>query len=231
MILIGTVHTDLDGPRRLKCILEKYKPRKITVEMPKNKLEKILNDFSEFRSIAKKNFEKVYGGTEIIKLINELIQIYGYEFNTTYDYAKSTGAELYAIDYMKSANMKSPNYVEGFHYIIDCLISSWSIYKDLDADAWSRHYKNSVTAFYNRTNKAIYSIESFYPDITSRRERIMAKRILRIMPEMHIGGFSHIFDEHLAGVNIIPLHKRLGNVPSEKIRLCEVDYLKEMKKL
>ncbi len=37
MILIGTIHTDLEGLRRLDTLLEFYQPKKITLEIPKAK--------------------------------------------------------------------------------------------------------------------------------------------------------------------------------------------------
>ena len=41
MLLIGIVHYDLEGPRRLMYILERRKPEKISVEYPGKSIEEV----------------------------------------------------------------------------------------------------------------------------------------------------------------------------------------------
>ncbi len=94
-------------------------------------------------------------------------------------------------------------------------------------------YIQFFDGFYYKKNPRILKIfeelpEKVYQEIKSdifktknkeKRENFMAKEIIKNMPEIHIGGFSHIFDDSVLSVGI--LYKRLEKYVTERIRLCD----------
>lgn len=59
-------------------------------------------------------------------------------------------------------------------------------------------------------------------EMEDEREQYMAEHILRIRPDMHIGGMNHVFER---GVHKIPLFKRLESLNPQRIALMKLDEL------
>jgi len=99
MKLIGTIHYDIQGPKRLEHILNKEMPEKVSVEFYKAK------DIKEAQSLVLKNREKrkkeikKWNLPKLLKnFAYRISESYGFELTTTIRYAKKTGALLYLVD-------------------------------------------------------------------------------------------------------------------------------------
>ena len=234
MILIGTVHTDLDGPKRLERILEKYKPRVITIETPNNIS---LTDFIYYEKRRINQCKDYVKNLELSenkrKLLLEILDNGHYEATITRDYAQLNNSEIYPVDIDESQVQELLDESMMKFGLISILLGSIAG-SDLDTFKMLRRryitsMANFYNSFYNEISTTHYSNPISYNNLQAEiiednfREQFMADKISRIKPDMHIGGYANIFHEYLFGYPVIPLHKRLGNKVKERIRLCDVD--------
>ena len=204
MILVGTIHTDLEGPRRLECLLNKYQPRTIALEAPHNyKLEDIIPLISNAKKMLRKKMKRNPNATELeFGLLDSL----NYEWLISFKYAGLTGSKLYPVDCI-------PIELDVNFFVYSTY--NMMAYVEPSCDIQKRYYN---------CNKSIKKESKVVSNFCcNKREKFMADKILRIKPDMFIVGLSHVFDEYLDGSPVKPLHKRLGKLVTERIRLCDAD--------
>ena len=219
MILIGTVHTDLDGPKRLERILEKYKPRVITIETPNNIS---LNDFIYYEKRRINQCKDYVKNLELSenkrKLLLEILDNVHYESTILRDYAQLNSSEIYPVD-IDESQLQEPMDESMMKFgLISMLLRSING-SDLDTfEILRKRYITSMANYYDSFYKEISTYHYSNPISDNNlqaeiiednfREQFMADKISRIKPDMHIGGFAHIFDEYLRGYDVISLYKR-----------------------
>jgi|SRR3989338_240784 len=98
MILVGTIHSDWKGSKRLERILEEYKPNVLTVEAPN------FGSIDKLMSVIESSKEKLIGNIpknsydSYRKLILKAIDSYCFEITASITYAKSKDCNLHFID-------------------------------------------------------------------------------------------------------------------------------------
>ena len=231
MILIGTVHTDLEGSGRLRYLLNLYKPRIITIEIP----SQLKHQEEEARIAQIKEKKKLLLEESILyNNISENLQQYllkhmenqKYEFSEAHGYSKRTGAELCFVDYLPFfEEIKKIDSNLNADLSEETLQNLRRIFESMEKlsfeDLFTLCQSQNDQAYYGSKND-IRSLEEFVPKhLIEEREQYMADKILQIMPEMHIGGVGHMYDGFEYILPVIPLYKRLGNAVTKKIRLNE----------
>jgi len=239
MILIGTIHQDIEGTKRLENLLNKIKPKIITIEWPTGKsLEEIEKEILDYRS---KNIQILEGSEmprSIKKFFIEFVSNSNYETLVPIQYTKKTGAKVYLVDHPKILSAGDSKKV----YLAEVLLKD-SHYKEYKKtyNEIKKHYTESISKLYlehkhvkdlgkkvakDMTNKEkMKFVESKQTkmlldvNFEEEREEFVSKEILRINPDVHISGMSHVFKKR--SLDIKPLFKRLGNKVSERIKLCD----------
>ncbi len=237
--LVGTLHNDLQGIYRAKCLLEKYKPRKITVECPSNYtieemvgLSKLMQEhaakiaFLDIPEFAKKFSIEGYRNKY-------------YEIITPIQYlSENEDAELSFVD--------APDSKKCLHQeVSDKEIES--IFKQIDQKIIQDLTNMPLDKLTNKITKLIdnayYDLELLkqicslfpvsytdealsIPELAEEREEYMFQKISEIMPDIHIGGLAHVFESHSPAIlTKKPLYGRLKDegIAFERMRLCDVN--------
>ena len=253
MLLIGTVHIDLNGPRRLEAILNRFRPKKVAVEWSGNiDLGEIVSQIQIAKHLMLKQLKelKLDLPSNLLGLMYEEVDARGYEFFVPYNYCKGNGLELLCVDH--------PALLEGKGIKIpECL--SQNSYEDLLREMYSELSSDDVLKLKNFScdelrkrytellDKAYYDIDFFDeidkqipqwyqrlimdffgpyindPIYIEEREKYMAEELLRLKPDMYIGGLGHMVEGYKEKEGVVPLFKRIED--PQIIRLCEADIL------
>ncbi|MEK6963822.1 MAG: hypothetical protein AABX70_05310 [Nanoarchaeota archaeon] len=245
MKLIGTIHHyDLEGPRRLEKLLQRIKPKKITIETPSDRspeqVERLLLDR---RTQTLDILASVQLPDCVRALYTEMFSQEGYEAMESILYARKEGVQIYGVDHpevlktlsidenmlrrqLEEESRSLPSEVLGLSYcqvrpFFVELFDRMYLDKPLLISVFSKIAERLAQEDVDHLRSVMRADE---PEFEEVREQFMADEILRINPDVHIGGLMHMadFPELQSGV---PLYRRLGSSVDEIIRLGEVDKL------
>lgn len=236
MILVGTVHLDIVGPSRLEHLLDRIKPKMISIESPDNL------SIKETRKII---YNEQYRFFDIIKdarlpetiklLLKDFSDIRGYEILVSLDYAEKTNSQAIFVDH--PSIYQRPSY-DGIIEVFQ------EMFKELPDEFAKIPYNEFKDEFIKNIDKAYFDQDillemcsEMSPDaekmiieqtkhlskdgFDEEREQYLTDNIISANPDLHIGGMGHIFEGYDTVISVDPLYKRLGNLVTEKIRLCE----------
>ncbi len=228
MILVGTVHYDLDGPRRLEHLLRRFAPRQISVEY-NGSLKGIVIDHEFNKADAAEAVKKVDLPENLKQLFVEAASIYGYEVRIPLLYSLTVHHRgIATVDDNRPIRPRI-DIDKELKYLIDAINRRRPINPELPYE----HLRKSTVAYFDRAyndgqifeeiEKMFEELEIEVPEIEDpeRRERVMAENIIGLRPDMHIGGMLHAFEYPDVEHSVTPLYKRLGDMVTQRIRLCE----------
>ncbi len=239
MKLVGTIHLDLEGPRRLKALLQKDQPSIITIEAPDGiAMEELKQKVLEKREINAGIVKNSPLSDSFKSLLLELSLVHRYELLETLKYSQQKGAELYLVDI--------PAMVDHFFLEFDS--------ESLDALAQTIHPDNASFAydqvrkrFVNASNQMYHSVDEYVaklenvgenvqralcgnvnlkllnPNFQENRESYMVSQILARQPTHHFGGLAHVFDMADPYLVVPRLFERMEELDLTRMKLCEVD--------
>jgi hypothetical protein len=243
MILLGTIHFDLQGPARLEKFLYKTSPNSISIEFPRDtSIDRFIEDFDESKKYMSKQIENSNIHDILKQFMYKAIECLGYEVTVPVAYAKKHKIDLFPVDHPQREISTNGDLTKLINYY--------------DSDAVSNKI-NSLNIIYNQflqernayIDRAYYESEiireliSYFPEFTvdelvkawpkdpafpENRERFLADEIKLKQPELNIGGMVHVFPYDKDIQFVTPLYKRLGDISLEKKRLCEVDKIDNM---
>ncbi|TAL52771.1 MAG: hypothetical protein EPN86_04985, partial [Nanoarchaeota archaeon] len=106
MILVGTHHYDLVGPRRLEHVLEVFRPRSITVEMAMtmDEFRESIKISESMEKMDRETLDAIADRASIPKeanyriLFRDFLKVTGYEVWIPASYADRTGASVDFVD-------------------------------------------------------------------------------------------------------------------------------------
>lgn len=241
MDLIGTVHCDIEGTRRLEYLLSRLKPKQITVEWPVNKsLDEIEEEILLGRE---KKVEAVGSLTDVPDVVKrffvEFFSNSGYDTLVPIQYARANDLDIFPIDHpqvMPVAQGDSEDYsgfVIGLRNGLGELPQgieriSYNEFRRLFSKEFDRAYfdpsiiheigKYISERNVQNTGELVHLND---PRFEEQREQFMTDQILRVRPDVHIAGIAHVVDGYFERDSFQPLYRRLGEVVSDRIRLCE----------
>ena len=230
MILVGTVHIDIDGPKRLEYLLKRLQPKTITVEYPSSFTpEEVEERLGRMHRVAlecidkleRPDFEKAY--------FREIYSNYWYEAITPITYARQSGSVVKGVDHPMTEGGFSEDYLKQ---TFDLIRATTKPNKSVDYDYFRELAVNYIDEAY-RSFEILAEMSQDIPstlevpgfmissDPAEERESHMTENVFRAQPDVHVGGMLHVFEypgfEHL----VTPMHTRLGNAVTQRIRLCD----------
>lgn len=180
---------------------------------------------TKFRSNIPKHYRQPYK-----KLIHLAIDNFCFECTTSINYAKSSTCSLYFVDdynIMKPLSLNvGKSYCPPLTLKADILklanLPGGFLYPRLLELIYTR-----VTdiMYQNLPNSELKNASPFSDKDSEDREGYMTNEILKIRPDMHIGGLFHVFGESPQNFPVRPLHRRLGSIVKKRIMLCDADKL------
>ena len=249
MKLIGTHHLDIEGPKRLEHLLSKNKPEVITIEAPADKtIKEAKKDMSDKKQKLKDFIfkvlleSKILGKNAISKYFFETWDVYLYDTSIPISYAQKNDCKIYFVD--------DPGFNKLFSVVEEKLesavikqtisglvsLATEDDIKDINDEGYKKFrsdiLKDSDEMYDSQVIPKIFNgiVEGLsgalgMPSETTiyllgNREQSMARKIKSIKPDIHIGGFTHVFGEY-PSIPIESLYQRLDNSVSERIRLCD----------
>lgn len=211
--LIGTVHTDTQGPERLEKLLNIYKPDVIFCENAPGGdfslefLEKMSIDYlTEF---VKENYPKY---SRHARTVARVFKVLGYEFMVPKKYAAQHGAKVIKKD--SFAGCKS--WVDDLKKEIN---------SETGFEGLVRNYAKPLARYVAATNRIYYAdnaadFKGIPEGALGRREKIWAKGIRKQNGTVAaVLGCGHVFRKPSC------LYELLADLDVERIRLCEADKL------
>jgi len=100
MKLIGTCHLDLEGPRRLKTLLDRLKPNSISIEAPHNmEVQELIDMFCKEGIKLKKQVVDSNLPDNLKQYFFEWVSCRGYELIIPVEYSRDNGATIYLVDH------------------------------------------------------------------------------------------------------------------------------------
>ena len=247
MIGVGTIHFDIEGPTRLKHLLDTFQPKTITIEAPYTvSLDELADHICKLR-VARLALLKTTDIPTVIKdYIHDLITIMGYDLVVPINYARKNSALIYGIDHpniIPAGEISSiPDQEPFFKELKDVFEISLS---SLSIDFSKIRYKDLKLVFVEQMDRGYINpkiwdkIQQLLKPLTQQRleaslgymrekefaedrEQTMTAQIQKRNPDVHIGGLDHLFDfNHV----VIPLYQLLGDLVTQRIRLCDAfDY-------
>ncbi len=245
MIAIGTIHYDIEGPKRLEHLLERFKPKIITVEYPHTaSLEEVavLNQEAQQKRAAlipKMDLPQV-----IKEFLTEMNTVLGYDILIPLKYAEEKGAEVYGIDHPNVLPQFDPKDTSDETFFVGFSTSlKESLGGQIPKELESMDYTTFRAAMTNKLFDRAYHDPTIWKEIERqmsekqrqrgeellghlnaisfavKREQTMADEIEKREGDMHIGGLDHIFD-YFPPVSM-PLYLRVGTLFTQRIRLCD----------
>lgn len=237
MILVGTNHIDFKGTKRLEKVLEKFKPTKLSLEMPKNVS---IQEAKEFISNQRESFFKAIYKAKIgenYKKIHRLVlEAKYFEGDVSIQYYEKTDTQLFFVDKekkLKLINIDSfKNRLEQFYEQLSdedkhlsfeelknkqSLVIDASYFNSKSLDEVKNHqskFKKYVVSFSNPSKKTPTHV---------KRELSMTRNILEVMPDLHIGGLMHIVDYDKEYFGFSKLYSRIGLEDKKRFFLNEAD--------
>ncbi|MBI1972140.1 MAG: hypothetical protein HYS53_02465 [Candidatus Aenigmarchaeota archaeon] len=235
MKLVGTIHTDLEGPRRLRRLLDRFQPEIITVEAPAGiPVEESLRIYEERNKRNARLVESLKGPKNIKQFYAEMCMLGVYELAVACGYAQGGKAQVYGADHPNYQRLFEYGGEETFLSVLKKEFSSMDPRMGSTPLALLRaRYIASVDKGYSDP-QAIKKMESrvapdakkSFEDIKQlvgvnpeEREQFMADEIRRRKPQLHVGGIAHVFEGYQD--KIVPLYLLLGCLVTERIRLIE----------
>ncbi len=231
MIAVGTIHLDIKGPKRLRNLLERYKPIKISIEYPKrqsiNEAEQRLLNLQRIRETQAKNSDLP---DNLKQIAIELAKAIGYEIIIPIQYHKEKCIEIYFVDHIdRPVICEEKDFAEKFRIGLGDIVEKL---KKVPHKELRKYYVQMIDKCYhnpNLFNKLMEDLpeeEVKFPEklteeeFQEQREQFMADELFRIQPDLHIGGLEHIFRE--GDFLLVPsLYQRLGNAITKRMKLCE----------
>lgn len=235
MIVIGTVHNDIQGPERLNRALNHYKPKVITVEYPATVLpdeayRKALRQRYELRS----ELERHGLAEPLEKLLFCSVDAVRFEVVVTYEYCRSTAARMEFVDhpgqYVEDVTNESEflsEYLSGFNP--DLSKVGFEVLRRAVVDTTDRMYfsPGHLKRYCDRVeceSPEGWRIETRQEvSEAERRETFLADQVNLIKPDLHIGGVAHVFSDYGEFLPVKTLIERLDEKPEKLVRLCEAD--------
>ncbi len=239
MKLVGTVHTDINGPKRLEKLLETERPRVISVECSSLFLaEDLASSFEQVRAAPGFLLNMLPSVGQ--RLYREIFSVYGYELIVANNYAKQNGARIHLVDGPGGIHFLE---VHNFRTQVFQLCSAEL--KNLAIDAGKATY-NQLKSGYIKTIDDIYSNPKLLEEIMDRgitthegpaaqpaneksmmkreqrREKYLARNLKRFVPDVHIGGVAHISEGFFPYEGFLPLYRLLGALNPQTLKLCDV---------
>jgi len=244
MILVGTMHLDLEGPRRLENLLNRFRPKRISVECPKgtNQIE-VRDSIINHRRKTQRIIRGMRMPDNYQKQMLEYQEVKAYEIATILDYCRTNRCSAFFVDHPAIPVTFS---CEGFREALESQVkiipqSSGQPYEslrkrtveifdlayyDLDLFKQIEEMARQLTPpdhSESTTNNLSYTENPFLrTGFEEERERFMASEILGLRPNLHVGGVAHVFEEFKP---IMPMDKQLyellGDFVTQRIRLCE----------
>jgi hypothetical protein len=237
MILVGTVHNDLQGPERLERVLDRYQPKRISVECPKGMtVSAVENELRNYNRVCMQHVKKAGFPENFERFLNDVVNVMGYERLVAIQYAKRKGYDILFTDHADASSVSDcweESFIAAMGRLSQLVKEDERSYEQTRAD----HCEIIDRAYYEP--KILMSVAGIDPELdqaidnmfdpatdvlTDERERVLAGNIIDVQPNLHIGGMMHIFEmpEILALFDIKePLYKLLEGQYSKRIRLCE----------
>lgn len=236
MILVGTVHIDLEGPKRLENLLFRIKPSLVSLECPKGMTEEeirdlIMRDRREVRSIVEQsNLPAIFR-----QLMLEYSDIRGYDIIAPLDYCKKTGSEAIFVDHpsifvgYSCDGLKELLEEQGKGIPEKTTKIPYDVFRKSVVAQWDRAYYDpqifyEITKNLPQKSQEIITLGTEHlskEGFEEEREQFMTEEVSASRPNLHIGGMAHIFEGFDLGVSVKPLYARLKDSVEERIRLCE----------
>jgi hypothetical protein len=237
MILIETYHWDIEGSKRLEYLLDKYSPKTMCIEFPENLS---LKEFEKQKKIVvdKRTLEinKTDLPLNFKKILAETINSSGYELFVAVEYSKRTKAKLSFIEHPSLYSELKSGFEGEEDNFLKAILSELT-QEDIEkaeAMSYEKYRKKFIAAsdelFYKNAIFTIENIPSYTQEandkfkaiaLTEKREQFMAEKLIRINPDIHIGGRLHLSEELRKYHPVTPLYQRFGDLVTKKIRLCD----------
>lgn len=251
MILVGTFHTDLEGPHRLELLLNYFKPRVVTLESPASiPVEEAVRKILTVRELMTKVARSLNLPQFLTDWFCDSASGTGYEIVVPAVYARSTGAQLYSVDHpqvsfdsdifsdetavaavLKDAANLFISELEKREGSIDSLSGiSYVEARPKICQIQDEVYRTgrieapeSLEALLRKQLGETAS-QLLDPAFAEKREQFMTTQLLHTLPDMHIGGLRHTHPLAEKGMTV-PLYERLGNAVLQAVKLCDAEAL------
>ena len=244
MILIGTIHQDLEGPSRLESLIGRLQPKVLTIEAPANLA---IDQLAETLRVRRQLFERLSLSLKAPNFYKELVgetyKITGYDILVPIDYARRQGIEVHAVDHPALAeliekpvdekaivdmhNSYSAQLVKQMrkqHVPVNKLTYAMIrpvIIQQTDRAYYDPHVFDNLSVPY--TLQALDQLNRLFNDhqLSEEREQHLTEHILALRSDVHVAGLAHVSEEYKGVLTVEPLYQRLGEQVSQRIRLCD----------
>lgn len=234
MIFVGTVHVDIDGSKRLRHLLEAYRPRCITVEYPADEsIADIERKIREQQERGVRLMKRIRAPENMRGVYTEIAAQAGYDTLVPILYAKENGLEVYPVDH--------PGIRKGLQLADDeGVIEMFSINpEDMPPNVDKPPYETFREVFGRNMDSCYDTLPEINdsdirsspeniawldhlnnPAFEETREQYMADAIRKRHSYFHVGGLAHMKDDSEL-ISVVPLHRRLDDIITARIRLCD----------
>src|SRR3989338_3518841 len=208
--LIGTIHNDLNGPRRLRNALYAEQPAILTLEATQIFID---NEEKRVPNLVTDTLIRNKAAEQIISYFREKESISSYEYKISKEYAQEKGIPLHLIDDAESDIHRSKEgaainleekikELEGVIPILNILPIIVETLRNEDLSRTNNLYKMVKIALGNKYEK-IFSHGFLEPGrhVFGKRDETMAKRLKELAAEnkdakiVHVGGLAHLLDD------------------------------------
>ncbi|MBI2970805.1 MAG: hypothetical protein HYY37_00120 [Candidatus Aenigmarchaeota archaeon] len=247
MKLIGTIHRDFEGPRRLQYVLERLQPQRMTVEAPSNfSPADARNFFLQYRANRLPVVQSTDMPQTLREFYTELCWVGGYEALVPIAYAENAGREVFMVDSPRPGLLDFDE--KGFRKELEDEIAKFAHWNEMSYDTVRSRYDALIDTSYHTplvllgglipavryamAQRSRAALDRLRTSITGgrwkrketvmevEREQYMADEIRRVNPDVHIGGLAHVFG--VLDSPVARLYSLLGDLVDERIRLCDV---------
>ena len=223
---------DIKGPERLERVLRQYRPSSISVEFPRDiALEVAREKYVELREQRLAELEEARIDERLKLIPRKAIRAIGYEVLVPYEYCRCEDAELYFVDVGGWEIPREDTFVAN---MLAGVMQNEKRILQMDEEELLREYVRVIDAVYedieayreihqNIPNEQV-SVEPidklFFEEKQEEREKAIADELVRVRPEMHVGGIAHMYPEY-GMFEIKTLYDRVKDLVEERKKLCD----------
>lgn len=206
--LIGTVHKDLNGPRRLKRALNQEQPAILTLEATQAFIE--LEEKGESSHIID-TLAKNNASEQIVSYFKEIDETANYEYKASKEYVQEKGIQLHLIDDAESDRLRSKYYNKTA--LEESMLNFEKVIPSLNIMQLNKFRMNKISIIdeFYRFIGLIWGGEYELPFSRSflesrrnqlgKRDETMANKLVELANNnkdakiVHIGGLGHLLED------------------------------------
>ncbi len=220
LYLIGTVHNDFDGPRRLEKILEVLQPDQVTVEYDQNRainyhqLQVWLKTGIVTEEKLARVFLREFSGT-YLETSRRVVRVADYEYGVSLEYCQRRGINLHFSEELASAET-------------EIVLKDSQIWQYLNSflNLPPEEAINHISQLYQKIDEEEIASSELERFALESRDK-STEKVIRALDRrvVQVSGATHVFGAY------DNLYQRLQDLNPTRIKLCDADNEEYLAKL